>query len=75
MGYTCRTDTCTRRRSSQEVIAEAAKIRPELKVLLTSAYSQEMVSSSINGPLIRGFIRKPFRLGDLVEALRNVLSS
>jgi len=61
--------------SSQEIVAEAEQARPDLKVVLTSAYSEEMVTASMSAPLIRGFIRKPFQLGDLVQTLRNVLSS
>jgi nitrogen-specific signal transduction histidine kinase/CheY-like chemotaxis protein len=61
--------------SSQEVLAEAAQGRPGLKVILTSAYSEEMVAASVSSPIIRSFIRKPFPLWDLVQTLRNVLSS
>jgi CheY-like chemotaxis protein len=60
--------------SAQEVLIEAARARPNSKVLLTSAYGEEH-AAGISGPNIRGFIRKPFRLGDLIETLRNVLSS
>jgi DNA-binding NtrC family response regulator len=60
--------------SSQDVLAEVARARPELKVILTSAYSEEM-AASMNSPIVRGFIRKPFSLGDLVQTLLNVLSS
>jgi two-component system cell cycle sensor histidine kinase/response regulator CckA len=62
-------------RSSREVIAEAEQARPDLKVILTSAYSEEMVMATMSSPLIRGFIRKPFQLGDLLQTFRNVLSS
>jgi CheY-like chemotaxis protein len=60
---------------SQEVVAEAAQIRPDLKVLLTSAYSEEMATATISTPLIRGFIRKPFQLRLLAQTLREVLYS
>jgi DNA-binding NarL/FixJ family response regulator len=58
---------------SSEVVAEAGKVRPDIKVLLTSAYSQEMIADAMNAPQIRGFIRKPFQLGDLVQKLKNTL--
>jgi PAS domain S-box-containing protein len=60
--------------SAPEVLAEAVVARPKSRVLLTSAYSEEM-AAGISGPCIRGFIRKPFRLGDLIRTLQNVLSS
>ena len=61
--------------SSQEVLAEAAQGRPDLKVILTSAYSEEMAAASMGSPIVRRFVRKPFPLQDLVQTLRNVLSS
>jgi CheY-like chemotaxis protein/two-component sensor histidine kinase len=59
--------------SSPLVLAEAAKVRPDIRVILTSAYSQEMIADAMNAPQISGFIRKPFQLGDLVEKLKNAL--
>jgi two-component system cell cycle sensor histidine kinase/response regulator CckA len=58
---------------SSEVVAEAGKVRPDIRVVLTSAYSQEMIAGAMNAPQIRGFIRKPFQLGDLVKKLKNTL--
>jgi two-component system cell cycle sensor histidine kinase/response regulator CckA len=60
--------------SSREVIAEARRVRPDIKVILTSAYSREMALHSINEQ-VKGFIRKPFRLAELVQVLRDALSS
>jgi CheY-like chemotaxis protein len=61
--------------SNHEVVAEAAQARQDLKVILTSAYSEELAAANMRAPQIRGFLRKPFRLEDLVQTLRNVLSS
>jgi DNA-binding NtrC family response regulator len=61
--------------SSHDVLAEAAQTRPDIRVVLTSAYSQEMLMPSMSGPQICEFIRKPYRLGDLVQTLRKVASS
>jgi two-component system cell cycle sensor histidine kinase/response regulator CckA len=61
--------------SSQEVLAEATQGWPGLKVILCSAYSQEMAAANMRAPIVRGFIRKPFPLGDVVQMLRTVLSS
>jgi DNA-binding NtrC family response regulator len=60
--------------SSSEVVAEAAQIRPDTRVILTSAYSQEMIKGTVSAPQVRNFIRKPFQLEDLVKMLENVLS-
>ena len=61
--------------SSREVIAEAANAKSSIRVILTSAYSREMITSSVSAPQIHSFIRKPFQLPDLLEALRSSLSS
>jgi PAS domain S-box-containing protein len=60
---------------SVEVVAEAAQTRPNIRVILTSAYSQEMVTAPLSTSQIRDFIRKPFQLGDLVETLRRASSA
>ena len=60
--------------SSYEVVAEAARARPNIRVIVTSAYSLEMLTPPMNAPQIRGFIRKPFQMGDLVRLLFNALS-
>ena len=60
--------------SSQEVLAEAALARPDVKVILTSAYSEEVARPMMRAPLVRGFIRKPFKLADLVQTLRSALA-
>jgi nitrogen-specific signal transduction histidine kinase/CheY-like chemotaxis protein len=60
--------------SHHEVIAEAAKAKPNMAVILTSAYSQEVIAGEMSSLPIRSFIRKPFQFGDLLNALRNALS-
>jgi two-component system, cell cycle sensor histidine kinase and response regulator CckA len=61
--------------SSHEIVTEAAKARPDIRVILTSAYSQEMIAGVMSAAQICGFIRKPFEFRDLVKTLRNTLSS
>ena len=61
--------------SSSEVVAEAAQVRPDIRVILTSAYSQEMTKGAVSAPQVRSFIRKPFQLGDLVKTLENALAA
>ena len=55
--------------SSAQVVAEAAQARPDIRVILTSAYSAEMLRAPLSAPQIRGFIRKPFQFRDLVKVL------
>jgi DNA-binding NtrC family response regulator len=61
--------------SSREIVAEAANVKPDIRVILTSAYSQEMIEGSVSAPQIRSFIRKPFQFEDLLKTLRNSLAS
>ncbi len=61
--------------SSHEVLREAVEVWPQVKVILTSAYGEEMVKGSLSAPQVRGFVRKPFPLRTLLSALRNALSS
>ena len=56
--------------SSREVLEAAVNVRPNIKVILTSADSQELVEGSMRAPQIRSFIRKPFQPGELLKAIR-----
>jgi PAS domain S-box-containing protein len=56
--------------SSQEVLRKARELRPDLKVILTSAYSEESVAAWFAGAKFDGFIRKPYRLAELTAILR-----
>ena len=60
--------------SSAQVIDEAAKVRPDIRVVLTSAYSEQMVMGAVSAPQVRSFIRKPFHLAHLVKTLTDTLS-
>jgi PAS domain S-box-containing protein len=60
--------------SHDEVVAEAAKAKPNIAVILMSAYSQEMIAGEMSPLPIHGFIRKPFQFGDLFNAIRNARS-
>jgi len=60
--------------SSLEVLKEARRDRPEIKVILTSAYSLDMVPFPPDAPAAAGFIRKPFQLKELLHLIRDVLS-
>jgi DNA-binding NtrC family response regulator len=57
---------------SREVFADARRLRPEMKVIATSAYSEDV--AALEGRFER-FLRKPYQLGDLTDSIRQVLSS
>ncbi len=60
--------------SSRDVVDAAVQCRPDIRVILTSAYSQEMLTPPMRVPQIQGFIRKPYQFGDLVRTLRKASS-
>jgi two-component system, cell cycle sensor histidine kinase and response regulator CckA len=59
--------------SSWQIFEEAQRIRPNLKIILSSAYSKETVDATFTGMRVDHFIRKPFQLGDLVSLLQDAL--
>jgi two-component system cell cycle sensor histidine kinase/response regulator CckA len=59
--------------SSREVLEEAQHTQPNVKVILTSAYSRETVDAAFAGVRTEHFIRKPFPLADLMASVREVL--
>jgi CheY-like chemotaxis protein len=60
--------------SGPEVFAELQRIRPDVKIILTTAYSEEMVSASLGARRGWAFIRKPYQIGELVNLLRDACS-
>jgi CheY-like chemotaxis protein len=59
----------------QDVFAEIRRIRPDIKVILTTAYSEEIAVSALGSREGWVFLRKPYRIADLVRLLRDVLSA
>jgi CheY-like chemotaxis protein len=57
-----------------EVLAELRAIHPDVKVVLTSAYSREAAAHLFEASQVSGFIRKPYHFGDLVQLLSVTLS-
>jgi PAS domain S-box-containing protein len=60
---------------SHEVAVEALKVRPDMRVILTSAFGKEIIAGSMSASQTHGFIRKPFRIQDLLNLLRATLAS
>jgi CheY-like chemotaxis protein len=60
--------------SSQQVVAEAELVAADkIKIILTSAFSEEVAKPMMDAPPVRGFVRKPFEFGNLLQTLRSVL--
>jgi two-component system cell cycle sensor histidine kinase/response regulator CckA len=58
--------------SSREVLEEARRSRPNIPAIVTSACSQNAVSSVFSGLHIDHVLRKPYRVAALVDLLRGL---
>ncbi|MBI4871554.1 MAG: response regulator, partial [Candidatus Riflebacteria bacterium] len=54
---------------------ELRRIRPDLPVLLTSGFGEEQVSEYFENGQLAGFLRKPYRREQLLDAVRKVLDA
>jgi two-component system, cell cycle sensor histidine kinase and response regulator CckA len=59
----------------EEAFSEMRRLRPDVKVLLVSGYSEEDATSRFSGKGLAGFLQKPFRADDLREKVRKMLSA
>jgi two-component system, cell cycle sensor histidine kinase and response regulator CckA len=59
---------------SGEIFDKLRQIRPDLKVILTTAYSRDSTIAEFRERDTWGFIRKPYNTGDLVELLRRAVN-
>jgi signal transduction histidine kinase/CheY-like chemotaxis protein len=51
----------------KNVFAEVRRMRPDIKVILTTAYSEEMAMSAVGGQHDWAFIRKPYTITELAK--------
>ncbi len=61
--------------SSRDLIAEATRVHPNVRVILTSAYSPEMLTSATSTSQVYGFIRKPYQFHDVLQILQQAITS
>ena len=59
---------------AMKYLRKLAPLGGGVKVIVTSAYGPNVVAGLLTGAQLEYFIRKPYRLGDLVELVRTVLS-
>ena len=60
-------------KSGPEVYSQLQEIQPDVKVIFTTAYSQQAALNEMVGREGWGFIRKPYQLSDLLNLLQRVL--
>jgi PAS domain S-box-containing protein len=59
----------------EEAFREMRRIDPQVRVLLTSGYSEHDVINLFAGKGLAGFIQKPFKSSDLIAKVRSILES
>ncbi|HXA53196.1 MAG TPA: PAS domain S-box protein [Candidatus Acidoferrum sp.] len=59
---------------SRDVFAEARRVRPDVRVIVTSAYGPNVADEAFPGLEVDAFIRKPYQLRTMVSLVREVLS-
>ncbi|HEY7336200.1 MAG TPA: ATP-binding protein [Bryobacteraceae bacterium] len=57
--------------SGREVLGELRRIRPDVQVILTTAYSQDRALTVLGGQQPWFYIRKPYQLGELAALLHS----
>ncbi len=60
--------------SGREVLEEVRRLRPNIQVILTTAYSRDHALTTIGGQHTWHYIRKPYRLHDLTDMIRELLA-
>jgi two-component system, cell cycle sensor histidine kinase and response regulator CckA len=60
--------------SGREVLQELRRIQPDIKVILTTAYSEEAAMAAVEGQPVWHFLRKPYRIAEVLPMLREALS-
>ena len=58
----------------REILAEIRRLRPDVKVIVTTAYSRETATASLDGYDGWSFIRKPYRVAELMSMLQESLA-
>lgn len=65
-------DVCMPMMTAVEVIQKMLRIRPDVKIILTSGYDKETIRDTLLGGGWSGFLKKPFSRNQLLESIQNV---
>jgi PAS domain S-box-containing protein len=57
----------------EQCFRELKQLKPDLKVIMSSGFSEQEVTQKFVGKGLAGFIQKPYKLSTLKEAIRNSL--
>ncbi len=59
----------------EETFHELQRIRPEIRVILSSGYSEDDIKKGFADKGLAGFIQKPFELDTLKSKIRSALNN
>ena len=59
--------------SGEETLHELRKIRPGVKVLMSSGYSEAEAMTTFRGQQVSGFIQKPYTSAGIAESVKLAL--
>ena len=63
------------RLDGEETLRELRRIRPEVRVILSSGYDEEETANRFAGKGLAGFVQKPYGIRPLVEKIRQALEA
>jgi CheY-like chemotaxis protein len=59
--------------NGEETFRELRRVKPDVKVILSSGFSEQEATLQFAGKGLAGFLQKPYRAAQLIEAVRVVL--
>ncbi|HIE41131.1 MAG TPA: PAS domain-containing sensor histidine kinase, partial [Candidatus Aenigmarchaeota archaeon] len=60
--------------SGEEVFREIRRIRPTIKVILSSGYNEQEATNGFVGKGLAGFLQKPYRPQQLIDTVRTIIT-
>jgi CheY-like chemotaxis protein len=63
------------RMDGEETFRELRRIKPDVRVVLSSGYNEQEVSRKFLGKGLAGFIQKPYKLTELERTLKEVIGA
>jgi DNA-binding NarL/FixJ family response regulator len=59
--------------NGEETFRELLRIKPDVRVVLSSGYNERDVTRKFIGKGLAGFIQKPYKLNELGRKLRDII--
>jgi|GEM_PF-4027510 len=63
------------RMDGEECLRRLKKLRPDVKVLLSSGFNEQEIADRFAGKGLAGFLQKPYRIGSLQETIGKLLGT